>query len=338
MSGMDYDGALERARTPDELVWHYTTLDTLTHILQSNSLLATEVSFQNDIRETTTADDAFREVLDRLHGTDDYRVFATEALRFLDDEDTWEPFVPSPTHALTRNARFIVCAAGEPDSLYAWRTYAQQGIGCAIGLDPDVPLGIVDPTGTRHRVRHWRKVVYSPGQVRKEAQRILLRLADEWRNRAGDMATQHDLDEAFGVLVLNLVDARSRVRAIAKDPSFKDEDERRVTVESVSRHALMTTPSNMGPRPHVRLVAVEDGRWGDAVIRADLAPKLPIRAIRLGPNAPESADAATQWLLFANGYPLDPVHVDEDNVRPGSELTWEHAVVIDRSDHPYRAR
>lgn len=63
---MDYAAAIARARTGGELVWHYTTLDTLALILQGNSLLATEVSFQNDIRETLTADAAFKEALEAL--------------------------------------------------------------------------------------------------------------------------------------------------------------------------------------------------------------------------------------------------------------------------------
>lgn len=335
---MDLEAALQRARTPDELVWHYTTLETLALILQSNSILATEVSFQNDIRETLTADDAFSNALNKLRNDQKYGSFAEEALDYLEREDNWLTINPSPVHELTRNARFILCGAGDPDSLYAWRTYSQDGIGCAIGLDSDVALGVVDATAHPHRVRHWRKVVYSPTGTTQVALRVLKRLGDRWLQAAHDDAADDPSMDAFGVIVLNLVEARSQVRAIAKDPAFSDEDERRVTVETVSQSSLITTPSSMGPRPQVRLVTSQGGRWGESAIRADIAPPLPIRAIRLGPNAPDSAFAAAQWLLYANGYQLDPVRVDEGDPSPHAEITWESSVVIDKSEHPYRAR
>jgi len=337
---MDFHAALRRSRTPGDLVWHYTTLDTLALILQSNSLLATEVSFQNDIRETVTADAAFREALTSLKAVDKYHQFARAALRFLDDEDQWQATVSSVSQELTRNARFILCASNDPDSLYAWRTYAHGGISCAIGLDPKVALGVVDPDAnpSQHRVRHWRPVVYSPAKIRQEAERILVRLGDQWLRERGDGLTEHSADAAFGVIVTNLAEARSRVRASAKDPAFADEHEQRVTVDGVSFKALMTTPSSMGPRPQVRLVASSQRRWGERHERADVAPKLPIRAIRLGPDAPDSAKPATQWLLLANGYQLDPDYADDDDPGPHTPLTWERTVILDRSAHPYRSR
>lgn len=337
---MDLRAALERARTAGELVWHYTTLDTLALILQSNSLLATEVSFQNDIRETSTADAAFKEALELLANEDRYRMFAREALRFLADEDNWQPTIGMVSNQLTRNARFILCASTDPDSLFAWRTYANGGIGCAVGLDPNVALGVVDPAAgpARRRVHHWRKVVYSQRKIRQEAGRVLIQLAEQWLRERGDGRAEADADAAFGVTVMNLAEMRSRLRAMAKDPAFADEHEQRVTVDSVSYKALTTTPSSMGPRPHVRLVASQEGNWGEPCERADLAPKLPIRAVRLGPDAPESADPATQWLLLANGYDLDPDYADDDNPGPHTPLTWDRAVVVDRSSHPYRSR
>jgi hypothetical protein len=337
---MDYKAAIERARTPGELVWHYTTLDTLGLILQNNYLLATEVSFQNDIRETSTADAAFREALEALSFDDRYMLFAREALQYLDREDTWQPTLTSVSHELTRNARFILCASDDPDSLYAWRTYAQGGIGCAIGLDPKVQLGVVDPgpnPGPR-RVRHWRQVVYQPARVREAAHRGLRNLGEQWLAARDGGRSEQDADEAFAVIVRHLTEVRSDVRSRAKDPAFSDEHEQRVTVETVSYRALLTTSSSMGPRPHVRLVASENGRWGEICERGDTAPKLPIRAVRLGPDAPDSASAGTQWLLLANGYLLDPDYADDDDPDPFTPQTWANSVVIDHSMHPYRSR
>lgn len=49
----------------DELIWHYTTLETLALILSSKSLLATEAGFQNDPGESIYADTILTEALTR---------------------------------------------------------------------------------------------------------------------------------------------------------------------------------------------------------------------------------------------------------------------------------
>lgn len=337
---VDFNAARERARTQGELVWHYTTLDTLALILQGNFLLATEVSFQNDIRETLTADAAFKETLKALTSDDRYGPFARQALRFLNDEDSWDLSFGLVSLKLTRNARFILCASNDPDSLYAWRTYSNGGIGCAIGLDPKVSLGIVDPDPSPmpRRIRHWRHVVYRPSKVRLAAEQALSKLGDRWIAACARDAAEEGRQDAFGLVVSHLAEARADVRSRAKDVAFSDEHEQRVTVESFSTKALLTTPSSMGPRPHVRLVTSANGKWGEPLESASAAPKLPIRAIRLGPDAPESAEAATQWLLLANGYEIDPLLVDDSGPAPYTRQTWEETVILDRSAHPYRSR
>jgi hypothetical protein len=337
---MDHAAAMKRARTEGELVWHYTTLDTLTLILQGNSLLATEVSFQNDIRETSTADAAFREALGSMTDDETYGLFAGHARRYLEGEGAWASSLGLPSRELEHDARFILCASNDPDSLYAWRTYSGGGIGCAIGLDPKVPLGIVDPDDNHspRRIRHWRHVIYQPSKVREAAKQALRKLGDRWNEAHVYDVAEEGSNEAFGLLVAHLTEARADVRSRAKDPSFSDEHEQRVTVESFSRQALLTTPSSMGPRPHVRLVTSPDNKWGTAVKDAAASPKLPIRAVRLGPDAPQSATAATQWLLLANEYEIDPGYVDDGAPPPWMRQTWGETVVLDRSAHPYRSR
>ncbi|MBN9193788.1 hypothetical protein [Microbacterium sp.] len=335
---MEYQEALERARTAGELVWHYATLDTLGIILQTNCLLATEVSFQNDIRETSTADIAFSAALQAMTEGAKYGAFAREAIKYLQDEELWQPNFSPVSGPLTRNARFILCASEDPDSLYAWRTYSQGGISCAIGLDPKTALGVVDPgpNPSQRRVHHWRPVIYAPAEIQLEAERVLAQLGDRWLLERGEGLSASDANAALLVIITDLAETRSRVRAVAKDQSFEDEHEQRVTVDRVSFNALMTTPSNMGPRPQVRLVSSTHAQWSEPFEKADLAPKLPIRAIRLGPDAPDSATTATQWLLLANGYEIDPTP-DGHN---GSSVStnWADAVILDRSRHPYRTR
>lgn len=337
---MDHDAALKRAHTPGTLVWHYTSLDTLALILRSNALLATEVGFQNDIRETETADEAFTAALEELKRDAKYGLFASHALQMLGDLSSGRVRRPSRERDLLEDARFILCASDDPDSLYAWRTYASGGIGCAIGLDPEIPLGVVDPREGTHRMRHWRKVRYKPEEIRDIALTVLSSLGHQWNIANARDAHLESSGEAFLLLLRQLTVARSHVRAYAKDASFEDEHEQRITLETVSLDAVLFTPSSMGPRPHVQIVGSEGHRFGISYRSAAAAKKLPIRAVRLGPGAPDSAVTSAEWLLVANGYGLDPIHVVEQD-DDGDFHDWEDwtsTVVIDRSSHPYRSR
>ncbi|SDS76904.1 hypothetical protein [Microbacterium paraoxydans] len=334
---MNRDEAQARVVTEGALVWHYTSLDTVNRILENNYLLATEVSFQNDIRETVTADDAFKEALDVLSADPSFSRFVGSTRQLLGDLENGMHLGGSLDGALVDNARFILCSSGDPDSLYAWRTYGTSGaIGCAIGLDPAVPLGVVvDPTHAAggYPVRGWTEVIYSPETVAQIAEAELITLGNSW-NLEMSGEDEQAAASAFNLLITHLEMARSRVRAVAKDPSFADERERRVTMEGIGRVSPMPltfTPSSMGPRPHVRLATAPT--WGSVVPGAHSAPRLPIRAIKLGPDAPEIAEVSAQWMLRANGYYLDGIPV-----RSGWPDDWEHTVIVARSRHPYRSR
>ncbi|MCC4909457.1 hypothetical protein [Microbacterium sp. cx-59] len=196
----------------------------LTRILDNNYLLATEVAFQNDVGETATADEAFRDALDELAKNPAYAVVAGTARQFLANVDNvmvWGGCSRNE-RTLIDNARFIVCASDEPDHLYAWRTYADGGIGCAIGLDTSVPLGVVIPNGSpgSSRVRHWRRVTYATEEAHGRAMRLLRELGDDWRLK-NDSAD--DQDWAFGLIIGHIELLRSNVRVVAKDESFADE-------------------------------------------------------------------------------------------------------------------
>lgn len=123
------------------LVWHYTNLSTLINILDSHTLYATEVSFLNDIRETSAADELFEGALARLieNGKRNAQSFAASLKTLLNFElemlEIYQQFEE------LEFSRFVLCASDLSDNLYAWRTYASKGdVPCAIGLDRSVAL------------------------------------------------------------------------------------------------------------------------------------------------------------------------------------------------------
>jgi hypothetical protein len=331
------------------LVWHYTTLESLQIILKTGTLLATEVSYQNDPREPDTANEAVRESLRELGTDPTYKAFSREALRWHLEWHDHNGFIRGGVGGLIGNSRFIFCASTDPDNLYAWRTYAAGSrTGCAIGIDPEAPLGTIGDTADDGSVgfRPWSEVIYEPHRLRQFSVEKLRAVADLWNREMRRLhewiEAQHsgeaperleaDTSPAFRYLLTDFAEAVADITAVAKHASFRDERETRVTLSDAA-FAVVFSPGIDGPRPRVRLASSE--RWGQVMERP--AGRLPIRAIVLAPNAKREARKTTEWLLYANNYPLDPEDsIDESGPVPVLRFDPKTAVGIFRSAHPYR--
>lgn len=345
---MTYERTIEHLHAK-RLVWHYTTLDALQLILESRTLLATEVNYQNDPREPETANDVIEEALRGLSKDSEYAAFSRSALQWFKTYRENNGFIDGRSGALIGESRFIFCASSDPDNLYAWRTYAAASrTGCAIGLDPEVPLGLVgDPNVTASvNYSRWSDVIYDPLELAGFAADKLKGVADLWnRVNAEDSddakrqeqqgTPEHEIeyrDHAFGVLITDFSKATAEITAVAKHASYAGEHETRLTASPAS-HAVVFSPGVDGPRPRVRVASSE--RWGQVLASAE--DRLPIRAIVLAPNAGRQALTTAQWLLYANNYPLDPLpEIDESREPPLLYHDSSRVVSIVRSAHPYR--
>lgn len=338
---------IEKLRS-ENLVWHYTTLEILQLILESNTLLATEVSYQNDPREPTTASEAIEDGLRHLATLPSYSSFAKAAIRWFNDYRSANGFIGGHSGELIGLSRFVFCASTDPDNLYAWRTYsAGSRAGCAIGLDPNEPFGVVgENTGrTAVEMSRWSTVIYDRSTLSKFAVDKLTSVADEWNNE--NKLDQKEAEEqkaegipdnqivthgSFGVLIREFSQVVAEVAAVAKHPSFSDEKETRLTSSNPAK-GIVFSPGSNGPRPRVKLAA--SGQWGDVLTRAN--EPLPIRAIVLAPDAHNQAATTAHWLLYANDYPIDPVpEIDESGPVPFLYNDSSRTVTVYRSEHPYR--
>lgn len=332
-----------------ELAWHYTTLDSLQLILESGNLLATEVSYQNDPLEPKTGQEVVAKALAFLRSDEEFGSFATRAHAWLDQYNSANGFIFGSTGELIEPSRFIFCASTDGDNLYAWRTYAANSRnGCAIGLDVGAPLGVIRPGKDEPAVEsgRWRRVIYQEDELLKfaidqlrEAGRMWNKDKDEDERYAAEQlaagAEPHEVEWerfSFYVLIHHLPQAIDEITAVAKHSSYRDEQEIRVTMSNASS-GVMFTPGANGPRPRVRLASANT--WGE---RLDSATKLlPIRAVMLAPNASTEAETTIRWLLYAYGYPLDPVEViDESGPTPLMYQEPSSEVAIGRSRHPFR--
>jgi hypothetical protein len=331
------------------LVWHYTTLEALQLILESGTFLATEVGYQNDPREPETANAVIEETLRALSAEPEYAAFSRSALQWFGTYRDNNGFLYGRSGALINESRFIFCASTDPDNLYAWRTYAGASrTGCAIGLDPSVPFGLVGDPRVAASVEYsrWSDVIYEPRELSLIAAEKLRAVGTLWnRERADDLAdvqrqerqgvAEHKIDHrdyAFGVLVSDFSKATSEITAVAKHASYADEHETRLTASN-SAHAVVFSPGAAGPRPRVRIASSR--HWGEVL--ASPRGRLPIRGIVLAPDAGRQAATTAQWLLYASDYPLDPVpEIDESGPEPFLYHDASDVVSIYRSAHPYR--
>lgn len=322
--------SVNQSATTEDLVWHYTSLTTLNNILASGTLYATEVNFLNDIRETTAADELLEQCLEIMveRGAANSNGFIGNVRGLLRSH---RDYFRHPLHAEEiATSRFVLCASGDSDSLYAWRTYGDKdSIGCAIGLDAEIPLWPSPNTPTAFSgPAGWRPVEYKAKHLLK----YTLGRLESMRQRYNAQAQEESGPEP-PFEVLDLLDD---LRSVCKDPSFSQEREHRITFTGISASDVKMLPHPMGPRPHLPLgVGAEDssgaatGEWG----------RLPIREIKLGPDAPDSAKASTIWMLESNGYSTTPSATGvQDDSGAWHEGEWDYSnmVRISQSELPYR--
>lgn len=304
--------------SPD-LVWHYTSLGTLISILKDRSLRATEVRFQNDPREALTARDALASLVKRAGSPSSD--FARQALEIFDGMWARSPWDVNDEWLL-KSSRFVLCASTDGDNFTNWRTYGSVGaVGCAIGLDRHQFLGVISETTSSAEA--WENVVYSEDDLYREFLADFQDFARDWE------ANEHPYFEVprTGLLMSWLDRLWPALRSRAKHPSYVEEREARVTVLAPAREVIEFADGRFGPRPFIRL-----GSTPQRLTDPTGHELLPIRALRLSPDAPEAAFDSARWLLSMNGY-----RIDGKLVEPHYHLDKSERVPVLKSQHTYRA-
>lgn len=100
----------------DGLLYHYTKLDTLWKILESDSLFARNIRFSNDFNEYLTGRNTIEKFVNWLQDTEESK--KEEILKKLRENPMMY---------------FMVCFCEDGDLLSQWRGYAQNGV--SIGMD-----------------------------------------------------------------------------------------------------------------------------------------------------------------------------------------------------------
>lgn len=314
---------------PKNLVWHYTTLETLEQILGTQTLLATEANFQNDPHEVSYAQGMIREALER--SVVRHSGAGKSLLQLANSMDApWNSSVN--LDRLLESSRFLLCGSADGDSMYCWRTYGAIGsVGIAVGLDAGVPLGIKGTSAGHGGV--WQPVSYSSTDLQDHVDTLIDEIVDEYR----ESGIEADFPN-YGVLITGYASIQTFILANAKSPSYADEKESRITVTNPPPNAIRFGAGRSGPRPRVALSVLAPSAGGPS--EDDEA--LPIREIRFGPTSPRGAERSLRWILAAHGYSLDGLHEFEEyadeygNPIQHMWLNRERSVRISHSKHAFR--
>ena len=108
-----------------EVVYHYTTMETMLKIAQGASIWATSISYLNDISEGEHFVKLIRD-----------RIPIYRETHPLEDEDIFKAFLGRSDLGF-ENRPFVASFSQEADSLPQWRSYCSNGNGVAIGFAVD---------------------------------------------------------------------------------------------------------------------------------------------------------------------------------------------------------
>lgn len=109
-----------------KILYHYTSAQGFLGILQSRTLWASHILFQNDLREGKIAFSVFDELLNNEKVTKDRSLFDNDILELIREA--------------VKSGVYTLSFSSDGDDLNMWRGYANEPFGLCIGFDRDCLL------------------------------------------------------------------------------------------------------------------------------------------------------------------------------------------------------
>jgi len=297
-----------------DVVYHYTSMDTLLKIVESGSVWATNIRYLNDVLERRHCLDEVRRFMSAPpHGRD-----RAKLLSLLDEnEENEKAFSYLP---------FVASFSEERDSLSQWRSYCPGGNGVSIGFRTESLLkGFVgDPkeAGNPSDGKPKRKVIYLPPTVsfgpveylgkdnRAQIDQLLTRAMIEAEKME---INQRDADDSWGEsdewdeddLLYRAID---KYASMTKHFSFASENEYRLLATTMGGNdkSIKYRSSSSTLIPYIpigvpnpkKLLTDPEGRQNVLLRSSSLTPYF-ISSVTIGPtpHLELSADALRAFFL-----------------------------------------
>ena len=288
-----------------EIVYHYTSMDTLLKIVENNELWSTNIRYLNDVSERQHYLDLIKNRAKHRCNEDTSTTELFEATFYEENES--KSFTDLP---------FVTSFSSLEDSLPQWRSYCPNGNGVSIGFRTDVlrkaqVKGLLKITGKDV----WSLTPYTSfGKVRY-LEPDDLTTVDEMINKAIENASKDQEEnnkEGYGSPTMDqlLWYEFDKNATLIKHPSFKEENEFRLTsrVWFGMGTYLHFRSSRSTLVPFVKMDVPFPDQSYRRMSNVDFNDSKPhyIQSVIVGPtpNKDLSADAV-QHLFLAKGYKIE---------------------------------
>ena len=177
---------------PKGMIYHYTSYDALTKIIEQRKLRCTDYRYFNDPTELKYGQNI---IIEALLKSNISRDLVALSKRFFDNFDQYYQI-------------YVSCFTEEIKKLALWRYYASNGSGFAIGFNQNFQK-IIEPSNTVGKATIY-KIIYDEDNSQEIVNRFIKEFASSSINR-----------QSFIVLITHLIS----LLPMFKDKSFKDENE-----------------------------------------------------------------------------------------------------------------
>jgi len=293
----DFEPLLKSMRTSEgkqASIYHYTTVEGVKGIIESDALQASSVFFMNDSTEVRHSLEIIMDRLDELLPIDKSRTVAQHILasaftKFVADADTFAD-------------AYVSCFCRKDDLLSQWRAYGKEETCYSIKFSVKVLASFTTP------MSFLAPVAYLPRSKIERADKLI----------KGAMSTLdrfeiNDFDEEIALHLLNHLGMPFLIAALfMKHEAFKEENEWRLVCFPFFTSAGEIPPVALKTRdgiltPYVNLKISEPQKK---------LSRLPIKQLRVGPSPnAQLAKRGLNQLLKQHGLSSIPVVVSETPLR-----------------------
>jgi len=272
-----------------DTIYHYTDLNGLIGILESQTLFSTHINFLNDRKEFQYGLDLIESVLIESNNAVHKKMLAE---------------LNKKVENLKNLEKYVTCFSRNGDLLSQWRSYGNQGKGVAIGFNP------IEITESFQEILHSSNILYDE-KDQKEIIREIIKISIEYFNENKIFYDWEGCDYNF-MISKAIIEFLECMVIGWKHPSFSEEKEFRLEYDvdylsnKKSNKEILFRISDRLLIPYIKLYSKyseNNDESSEHIKHTDSDQKLPITKIILGPSLDfESNEMAIQMLLRKNGF------------------------------------
>jgi len=279
-----------------ETIYHYTSLQGLKSIIETQKIYCTNINFLNDKKEYKYGVDLIRCIIENFKGEDSNILILKMVEENID--------------LIFNSERYVTCFSKNGDLLSQWRAYANHGKGVAIGFDFKLFAT------TTQQVLRRKHIVYDQEYQNKRIKEVIQIIIQFYEKRK-DMIDWEDstYEKSVAKIVIKYLED---IIAYYKHPSFSEEQEYRFQyeIDSINTHKgdeeILFRTSDTMLIPYIELhpqynMFIENktkGKCDDhSPYPSHLIRQFPINKLIIGPSLDyEAVKLGIKELLRKNDY------------------------------------